>query len=359
MEKIGSRFNGPKPVSRPSEESPADQDGSHTFVRQAKSDFFLQIPPRRIAYARALGEAWRGDSRKLLKRIPDESVDLVFTSPPYALIKQKEYGNRPDHAYIRWFRPFAREIHRILKPSGSFILNLGGAWVRGAPIKSLYQYKLLLDLCEPNHRRRNPPKFFFAQDFYWFNPAKLPNPTQWVNVERVRVKDAVEPIWWLAKSPNPKATNSSVLAPYSKHMLRLISTNRYNRGDRPSGWSVSDKWGRNNGGSIPPNFLTEDGLNLLLNVLVESNTASNDQMRRKLRANGLKPHPATFPTSLPEFFVRLTTDEMDVVIDPFCGSNTTGFVSDSLGRQWLSIDSNNDYLFASRARWAANSQSAV
>ena len=322
------------------------------FISRASSVFFNSLPGRRPAYARPLGEAWRGDSRQLLKRIPDESVDLVFTSPPYALLREKEYGNEPEHQYVRWFRPFARQIYRVLKPSGSFVLNIGGSWTPGLPVKSLYQYHLLLDLCAPSRGRKSPPRFFLAQEFFWFNPAKLPNPVQWVNVDRVRVKDAVEHVWWLSKTPNPKATNRSVLAPYSKHMERLIKTQRYNRGPRPSGWIASDKWGRDNGGAIPPNLLTEDGLSVLLNILIESNTSSNDPMRRVLRRDGIKAHPAMFPKCLPEFFILLTTQRGDVVLDPFGGSNTTGYVADSLGRQWLSIEVDGNYLNASRSRWA-------
>ena len=152
-------------------------------------------------------------------------------------------------------RPFARQIHRILKPTGSLVLNIGGAWKPGLPIRSLYQYQLLMDLCEPSRSRKEPPAFVLAQEFYWFNPAKLPGPVQWVNVDRVRVKDSVEPIWWLSKTPNPKATNRAVLNPYSKHMERLIRTQRYNRGPRPSGWVASENWGRDNGGRNTSKFL--------------------------------------------------------------------------------------------------------
>ena len=330
-----------------------DRHATGGFLRHASSDFFNSLPNRRPAYARPLGEAWRGDSRRLLKRIPDESIDLIFTSPPYALLRQKEYGNEPEHQYLRWFRPFAKQIHRILKPEGSLVLNIGGSWKPRQPIKSLYQYQLLLDLCMPAPTRKNPPRFFLAQEFFWFNPAKLPSPIQWVNVERIRVKDAVEPIWWLSKTPNPKASNRKVLVPYSRHMERLLRTQRYNRGPRPSGWVASEKWGRDNGGAIPPNLLTEDGLSVLLNILVEPNTSSNDPMRRALRDAGITAHPAMFPKSLPEFFMLLTTDPGDIVLDPFCGSNTTGFVAESLGRQWLSIDVDADYLAASKARWGA------
>ena len=256
---------------------------------------------------------------------------------------------------MQWFRPFAKQIYRILKPTGSLILNIGGAWKPGIPVRSLYQYQLLMDLCAPSRRRKDPPRFFLAQEFYWFNPAKLPGPVQWVNVERVRVKDSIEPIWWLSKTPNPKATNRSVLKPYSKHMERLIRTQNYNRGSRPSGWVASEKWGRDNGGAIPANFLTEDGLEALFNVLVESNTSSNDPMRRALRESGINAHPAIFPQSLPEFFILLTTEEGDVVVDPFCGSNTTGFIAEKSNRQWLSIDIQQEYLMASRARWSTDS----
>ena len=139
-------------------------------------------------------------------------------------------------------------------------------------------------------------------------------------------------------------------------MERLIRTQKYNRGPRPSGWIASEKWGRDNGGAIPPNFLTEDGLAGLFNVLVESNTSSNDPMRRALREEGVKAHPAIFPLSLPEFFILFTTNEGDVVLDPFCGSNTTGFVAEKLGRQWISIDKERRYLTASMARWSSEQQ---
>ena len=240
------------------------------FTEAATSPFFDALTSKSAVYARPSGEAWCGDSRLLLKQIPSESIDLIFTSPPYALLRMKDYGNEPEHQYVKWFRPFAKQLHRILKPSGSLVINIGGAWRPGLPVRSLYQYQLLMDLCAPPRTRKNPPLFFLAQEFFWFNPAKLPGPIQWVNVDRVRVKDSIEPIWWLAKTPNPKANNRNVLVPYSKHMERLVRTQRYNRGPRPSGWIASEKWGRNNGGAIPPNFLTEDGLSAVLNVLLET-----------------------------------------------------------------------------------------
>lgn len=302
-------------------------------------------------YVTSLGEAWVGDSKQLLKKIKSQSIDLVITSPPYGLLKKKEYGNEPQEDYVRWFRPFAKEIYRVLKMTGSFVINIAGAWQRGQPIRALYPYRLILDLCEPNPRRKCAPKFHLAQEFYWFNPAKIPNPVQWANITRERVKDAVEPVWWMSKTPHPKASNSKVLVPYSEHMQRLLKTKKYNSGSRPSGWNISGVWARDNGGAIPPNILTEDARDFLFNVLVISNTSSNSSMRNSLRDVGNKAHPAMFPSALPDFFVRMLTDEGDTVVDPFAGSNTTGWVADTLKRNWISIDLQRDYVENSRFRW--------
>ena len=289
----------------------------------------------------------------LLKKIPDESIDLVVTSPPYGLLKKKEYGNEDQNDYVKWFRPFAKELHRVLKSSGSLVINIGGAWQKGQPTRSLYPYRLMLDLCEPDRRRKSAPVFHLAQEFYWLNPAKLPNPVQWVNVTRERAKDAVEPVWWLSKDPHPKACNRKVLVPYSKHMQRLIETGKYNSGARPSGWNISKVWARDNGGAIPSNFEADDALNYLFNVLVVSNTSSNDAWRKSVKESGGNAHPAIFPAALPEFFIRMLTDEGDTVLDPFSGSNSTGWVADNLQRQWIAIDLDKGYVKDSRLRWSA------
>lgn len=318
----------------------------------APSKFLIKLRRRQCpCYSTDLGEAWVGDSRQLLKKIDSESIDLVITSPPYGLVKQKAYGNENQEDYVRWFRPFAKEIYRVLKPEGSFVLNVAGAWQKGQPTRALYPYHLVLDLCDPSPRRKDPPKFFVAQEFYWFNPAKIPNPVQWANVKRERVKDAVEPILWFSKSPHPKADNRNVLVPYSDHMQRLLKTGKYNSGARPSGWNISKVWGTDNGGAIPPNFKTDDALDFLFNVLVVSNTASNDRLRKSMKKAGNDAHPAMFPTALPEFFVRMLTNEGDIVLDPFSGSNATGWVADRLRRRWVSIDVNPEYVENSRLRW--------
>ena len=250
----------------------------------------------------------------------------------------------------------------MLKDSGSLILVIGGAWNKGRPVRSLYHYKLLIDLCESTNPDSCPGRFKLAQEFYWFNPAKMPNPAEWVTVKRIRVKDAVEHVWWLSKSEFPKADNRKVLAPYSKSMKRLLATKRYNSGSRPSGWQVSDDWAKNHGGAIPPNVLPADIKDSphqqpaaidtpALNMFVQANTSSMDTYHVKCREMQVNAHPAMFPIALPEFFIRFLTDPGDTILDPFAGSNTTGKAADDLQRFWVAIEKDLKYIQSSKYRW--------
>jgi site-specific DNA-methyltransferase (cytosine-N4-specific) len=283
-------------------------------------------------YKTELGKAYLGDARKLLKLIPDNSVSLVIISPPYALLRKKSYGNPDNEKYVEWFRPFAQEVFRILKNDGSFVIEIGGSWKEGHPVRSIYHYELLLDLV----KRLN---FNLAQEFFWFNSAKMPGPAQWVNIERVRCTDAVNTIWWLSKTERPKANNRNVLQPYSDSMKELLK-NGYNKGPRPSGHVVSNKWQKDLGGSIPKNLLEI------------SNTSSHDPYQRFCRENGIQPHPARFPWDLPKFFIRFLTDnENDVVLDFFAGSNVTGAVCEELRRPWIAFELQQNFLEGSKCRF--------
>src|SRR5437867_7605494 len=157
-------------------------------------------------YSTTFGRAYLGDSLDLMSRLIAESVDLIVTSPPFPLTfrKKKPYTSVGEDEFVAWFVPYAEQCRRLLKPQGSFVLDLGGVWNRGAPTKSLYQYRLLLALCDQLG-------FHYAQDFYWYNPAALPVPAEWVNVRRIRVKSAVDVVYWLSKTDSPKANNRQVL----------------------------------------------------------------------------------------------------------------------------------------------------
>lgn len=281
-----------------------------------------------------------GDSLVWLRSLADESVDLVVTSPPFALLRQKRYGNKPQDEYIAWLMPFADEVWRVLKPSGSFVLELGSAWNRGSPTKSTYQFAVLLELTDRPDR-----PFFLAQDFYWYNPARLPSPAQWVTIERTRVKDAVSPVWWLSKSDRPRADNRAVLKEYSKQQIQLFE-NGYNAGRRHSEHVVSQNgFSKRHAGAIPPNYLPIE------NVLSLANTSSADRFLRTCREQGLPVHPARFPKDLPEFFIQFLTTEGDVVMDPFGGSNTVGWVAESLKRRWMACEIDPAYAYVSRYRF--------
>lgn len=287
---------------------------------------FLSLKPY---YFTEYGSAYLGDSLEIMKHIPDSSIDLILTSPPYALVFKKEYGNVDASQYINWFMQFAKEFERILKNSGSLVINIGGSWNRGAPTRSTYQFELIVELAKTFH---------LSQEFYWYNPAKLPSPAEWVTVRRIRVKDAVELIIWLSKDPFPKANNRNVLQPYSKDMQRLIE-NGYVSKKRPSGHNITPKFQRDNNGSIPPNFLQI------------GNTDSSSPYLQRCKESHLSPHPARFPKELPQFFIDFLTEPGDLILDPFCGSNVTGFVAECSKRRWIGIDLVESYLQGSEFRF--------
>ena len=284
------------------------------------------------------GQIFWGDSRSyLFSKAEENSVDLIMTSPPFGLVRKKSYGNEDADRYCDWFRPFAEGFHRVLKDSGSLVIDIGGAWVPGQPTRSLYHFKLLVMLVEEYG-------FHLCQEHYWWNPSKLPTPAEWVNVRRVRVKDAVNTVWWLSKTPYPKANNKRVLQPYSKSMEHLLK-NGFKAKLRPSGHDISDKFNKDNGGSVPPN------------LLAIANTESNGHYQNHCRAENIAIHPARFPAQLPEYFIRFLTDRGDLVVDPFGGSCVTGVVAENLKRRWVCCELSEEYLLGARARFEPELQS--
>ncbi|WP_236693309.1 DNA-methyltransferase [Pseudomonas sp. C5pp] len=286
------------------------------------------------AYHTEKGATYIGDSRDLLERVPDNSVNLVMTSPPFALQRQKEYGNLDQHEYIDWFLSFAEIVYRKLTPDGSFVVDFGGAYMKGVPARSLYNFRVLV-------RMIDELGFFLAEDFYWFNPSKLPSPIEWVNKRKMRVKDSVNTVWWLSKTEWPKANVSKVLAPYSDRMKKLIEDpdKFYTPKVRPSGHDIGKSFSKDNGGAIPPNLLQIP------------NSESNGQYQAGCKSVGIKAHPARFPAKLPEFFIKMLTDPNDLVVDIFGGSNTTGQVAEAEGRRWMTFEQLPEYVAASAFRF--------
>ena len=362
-------------------------------------------------YNSDLGSAFQGDSRELLEQLPDNSIDLIVTSPPFALQHKKEYGNETQSEYNDWFMQFVPEVRRVLQPHGSFVVEIGGAFKPGYPERSPYQFQLLDRLVDPDDGGMH-----LAQDFYWYNPAKLPNPIEWVNVRKIRVTDAVTHIWWLTpeinkdsavedgEHPRPEANNQRVLQEYSDSQKQLIETAEFNDGKRSSGWDIdSEAFTNDNDGSIPDNLLegvqpgdvlerlddisatkflemisNEDIGDLSAgemlrtlgmggqtpdNMIEASNTASNTHYLKMCREFDVDSHPARFPRQIPEFFIDFLTpapsyDEWDqgfldrpIVLDIFGGSNITGWIAEQKSRYWITFEKEQKYLDASQFRF--------
>lgn len=286
------------------------------------------------AYGTPFGAAYCGDSRVLLAELPDESVNLVITSPPFALQRKKEYGNRDQGEYVDWLLAFSEIVHRKLAADGSFVLDLGGAYQKGVPSRSLHNFRVLLRMCDELG-------FFLAEDFYWHNPSKLPSPIEWVNKRKIRAKDSVNTVWWFGKTEWPKANVSNVLTEYSARMRKLLKDPDafHKPGKHPSGHVIGNGFSKDNGGAIPSNLLQIP------------NTESNGQYLGSCKAAGVRRHPARFPSKLPEFFIRFLTDPGDLVVDIFAGSNTAGSVAEAEGRRWLGFEKQIDYVAASAFRF--------
>lgn len=287
-----------------------------------------------IVYTTNAGAVISGDSRELLSRLPDSSVNLIITSPPFALLRKKAYGNEDQAEYVEWLVEFGRKAKRVLKDTGSFVIDLGGAYQRGVPTRSLYQFRVLLEFCDTLG-------YYLAEEFYWHNPSKLPSPIEWVNKRKIRVKDSVNTVWWFSKTEWPKADVTNVLVPYSDRMKKLLENPKkyYTPKERPSGHDIASGFGKDNGGAIPPNLLQIP------------NSESNSAYLRHCKTLGVPAHPARFPAALPAFFIRFLTDPGDVVLDIFAGSNTTGATAEALNRAWLSFELDRSYAALSAVRF--------
>lgn len=261
-------------------------------------------------------------------------VNLILTSPPFPLNRKKKYGNLQGQEYIDWLSNLAVLFKEYLTPDGSIVIELGNSWEPQRPIMSTFSLKALLAFLEKGG-------YSLCQQFIWNNPAKLPSPAQWVNVERNRVKDAFTHIWWMSKSDFPKADNRNVLTEYSASMKKLLKSGKYNSGTRPSEHNIGKT-----------SFLTDNQGAIPSSVITAANTQSGTAYQIYCEENGLDSHPARMPNAIPEFFINFLTDPGDLVFDPFGGSNTTGAAAESLQRKWISIEPNEDYIKGSVGRFS-------
>jgi hypothetical protein len=311
---------------------------------------------RRITHKTELGTFYVGDSIDLLQSELRDSlsgkVQLLLTSPPFPLNNKKSYGNLEGKIYKNWFISLAKIFSNLLAENGSIVIEMGNSWVPGRPVQSLLHLESLIGfLNNPSANLR------LCQQFICYNPSRLPSPAQWVTVERIRTTDSYTQVWWMAKTDYPKADNRRVLRPYSKEMKDLLKRKSYNAGKRPSEHCINgDSFLTDHNGSIMPNLLEIEPMDenrsvRLPNAFSISNSQSNDFFMRRCRQRKVSPHPARMPIGLASFFIEFLTEPGDLVLDPFAGSNTTGYVAELLGRSWVSIEIIRKYVLQSLIRF--------
>ncbi len=288
-------------------------------------------------YSTQLGSAYNVAAEEFLESQHAAQIkgklDLIFTSPPFPLIAKKKYGNQIGEEYLAWIVETIKGLAELLAEDGSLVIEIGNAWIKGSPVMSTLPLETLLEI-------QKKTDLHLCQQFICHNPARLPGPAQWVTIERIRVKDSFTHVWWFSPSERPKASNRKVLQPYKPAMRKLMARKSYNAGPRPSGHSISeDSFFTDNGGAIPPN------------VLEFSNTAWKAAYKKWCKRHNVPPHPARMPQGLVEFFIKFLTEEGDLVLDPFAGSNTTGATAEKLNRRWIGIEKIEPYLLGSMGQF--------
>ena len=298
---------------------------------------FIDSNRKSVAYRTSLGVMFSGTVEDIIGSPTNKTfthkIQLILTSPPFPLNRKKAYGNLTGQEYIDWLTSIAPLFRDLLTEDGSIVIELGNAWEKGRPTMSTLPMRTLLALLDSGG-------FKLCQQFIYYNKARLPTPAQWVNIERIRVKDAFTHIWWMAPSDRPRASNRRVLKEYSSAMLNLLEKQKYNAGKRPSEHHIgASSFLHDNSGAIPSN------------VLIFANTSASDPYQKYCRKMNLKPHPSRMAYGVSEFFIKFLTDPGEIVLDPFAGSNTTGAVAEHLNRRWFSIEPVKEYIEGSKGRF--------
>lgn len=264
---------------------------------------------------RVHNEIIAGDCEEVLQRLDDNSVDLIFTSPPYADQRKNTYGGvRPDE-YVDWFLPKAAQFLRVLKPTGTFVLNIKERVVNGE--RHTYVIELILRMREQG--------WLWTEEFIWHKKNSYPG--KWPN----RFRDGWERLLQFNKRRKFHMYQEAVMVPVGdwaqERLSKLSETDRVrdeSRVESGFGKNVSNWVGRD---MVYPN-----------NVIHMATECSN------------RGHSAAFPVELPSWFIKLFTQEGDLVLDPFLGSGTTALAAKLLGRRYLGIDINEEYCEIARER---------
>jgi len=249
-----------------------------------------------------------GDCKEVLKSFPDECVDLIITSPPYADSRRKTYGGIHPNKYVDWFLPKAEQFLRVLKPSGTFILNIKEKVVSGE--RHTYVIEIIL-----NMRKQG---WLWTEEFAWHKKNCYPG--KWPN----RFRDAWERCLQFNKAKKFKMYQEEVMVPmgnWAKSRLKNLSETDRRRDES----KVGSGFGKN-----VSNWLNKEKA-YPTNVLHLATECGN------------RTHSAAFPQSLPEWFIKLFTEPGDLVMDPFMGSGSAGIAAKRIQRRFIGIDTNKEY----------------
>lgn len=291
-----------------------------------------------LGFSTGLGIAIIADCHQFFSGFK-ENIDLVFTSPPYPLAIQRNYGNVSESEYVDWLCRTIEPVIHLLHDGASICLNVGNdIFLSKSPARSLYRERLVLALSDRFGLHK-------MDELIWHNPNKAPTPIQWASLQRVQLNSGYEPVYWFTNNPQKvKSNNQAVLMPHTEQHKKLIA-NGGNQTHRVSGDGSHVKkvgaYQNQTAGKIPRNVLS-----------IPHDARSNKPWFDKLKEMGLPQHGALFPLALAEFFVRFLTKENDLVVDPFSGGFTTSLAAEKLNRRWVGTEQILEYVQGAKLRFA-------
>ena len=257
----------------------------------------------------------QGNSLEQIKLLPNNSIDLVITSPPYADMKSYvNFSGIPANDYVSWFIPFIQEFERVIKPTGSFILNINDKVENG------FRHPYVFDLISEIHKKTG---FKLFERLFWNKMKGLPN--------RSRFGDRVEYIFWFAKEKGFYFDIDSMRTPYSEKSIQRMKNplkKRFARTEENQNSNEYKEWHPNPGGALPTT---------LVNISSEAKRIADN-------------HVAVYPVELAKYFINGSTKPGDLVLDPFMGTGTTAVAAKQLGRNWIGFEMQQEYVNVSNKR---------